>query len=287
MLVSGAAGNSGALIVQALAAQNLQVRALVRDAAKAQHLTNLPGVEAFTGDMAAKETVKAALEGVERVMLISSANDRMVETQCTFIDACKQAGVHHVIKFSGEEAQRGFDPQRFRFTHEHEQIEDYLESSGLQWTQLRPSQFMQAYLREAPAMRQTGELRLPLENIRISPVDLRDVAQVGAALLAEGGHHGKSLRMTGPEALSIADIAGIVSNITGKKIQYVSISWNERKAELSSAGLPEYFIEALEGQAAEKRRNPEPIIDNHTHQLFGITPTTFEQFALQHKHIWA
>jgi uncharacterized protein YbjT (DUF2867 family) len=56
-----------------------------------------------------------------------------------FIDACKEAGVDHVIKFSGEEAQLGYDSQKFRFTREHEQIEDYLESSGMKWTHLRPS----------------------------------------------------------------------------------------------------------------------------------------------------
>jgi uncharacterized protein YbjT (DUF2867 family) len=286
ILVSGAAGQSGRLIVQALAVQQRPVRALVRDAAKAQHLIDLPGVEVTTGDMAEKETLRAALEGVERAMLISSANDRMVETQCTFIDACKQAGVQHVIKFSGEESQNGYDPQRFRYTREHEQIEDYLERSGLQWTHLRPSQFMQVYLRETAGMRQTGELRLPLENIRMSPVDLRDVAKIGAALLAKGGYQGESLRVTGPEALSMADIAGIISNSTGKTIRYVPVSWNERKAALSAAGLPAYFIDALEAQAAERRRNPEAIVDNHTHQLFGLIPTTFEQFAVQHNHIF-
>jgi uncharacterized protein YbjT (DUF2867 family) len=287
ILVSGAAGQSGTLIVQALAAQQFQVRALVRDAAKAQQLADLPGVNVYTGDMAVRETLKAPLEGVERAMLISSANDRMVETQCTFIDACKQAGVHHVIKFSGEESQRGYDPQRFRYTREHEQIEDYLENSGLQWTHLRPSQFMQVYLREAAAMRQTGELRLPLENIRMSPVDLRDVAKIGAALLAKGGYQGESLRVTGPEALSMADIAGIISKGTGKSIRYMPVSWNDRKAALLSAGLPAYFIDALEEQAAERRRNPQAIVDNHTHELFGLTPTTFEQFAMQHRNTWA
>ena len=286
ILVSGATGNSGTLIVQALAARQWPVRALVRNAAKAEHLANLPGVNVFTGDMLVKESLKVALDGVERAMLISSANDRMVETQCNFIDACKQAGVQHVIKFSGEESQHGYDSQRFRFTREHEQIEDYLEHSGLQWTHLRPSQFMQAYLREATAMNKTGELRLPLEKIRMSPVDLRDVGRIGATLLAEGGHHGKSLRITGPEALSMADIAGIISNVTGKTIRYVPVSWNERKAALLSAGLPDYFIDALAEQAAERRRNPEAIIDNHTHQLFGVTPTTFEQFAVQHSHIF-
>lgn len=286
ILVSGAAGQSGALIVQALAAQQWPVRALVRDAAKAQQIANLPGVKVTTGDMAERETLNAALEGVERAMLISSANDRMVETQCTFIDACKQAGVQHVIKFSGEESQNGYDPQRFRYTREHEQIEDYLENSGLQWTHLRPSQFMQVYLREAAAMRQTGELRLPLENIRMSPVDLRDVAKIGAALLAKGGYQGESLRVTGPEALSMADIAGIISKSTGKTIRYVPVSWSERKALLSSAGLPAYFLNALEEQTAERTRNPQAFVDNHTHQLFGLTPTSFEQFAVQHNHIF-
>jgi uncharacterized protein YbjT (DUF2867 family) len=286
ILVSGAAGQSGTLIVQALAAQQKQVRALVRNAAKAQQLIDIPGVKVTTGDMAERETLKAALEGVERAILISSANDRMVETQYTFIDACKQAGVQHVIKFSGEESQHGYDPQRFRFTREHEQIEDYLENSGLQWTHLRPSQFMQVYLREAAAIRQTGELRLPLESIRMSPVDLRDVAKIGAALLAKGGHQGESLRVTGPEALSMADIAGIISNSTGKTIRYVPVSWNERKAALSSAGLPAYFMDALEEQTAERRRNPQAIIDNHTHQLFGLIPARFEQFAVQHRHTW-
>lgn len=284
ILVSGAAGNSGALIVKELVARQYQVNALVRDAAKAQHLANMPGVKVSVGDMAVKESLKPALEGMERVLLISSANDRMVETQCTFIDACKQAGVHHVIKFSGEESQQGYNPQRFRFTREHEQIEDYLESSGLQWTHLRPSQFMQAYLREAAPMRQTGELRLPLEKIRMSPVDLRDVAKIGAALLAEGGHYGESLRMTGPEALSMADIAGIMTSITGKTIRYVPVTWDERKAALH--GLPAYFIEALAEQAAERKRNPEAFVDNDAHRLFGVTPTTFEQFAVQHNHVF-
>ncbi|OQP40017.1 NAD(P)-dependent oxidoreductase [Niastella yeongjuensis] len=286
ILVSGAAGNSGTLIVQALAAQQIPVRALVRDTAKAQQVANLPGVDLYTGDMAVRETLKAVLEGVERVLLISGANDRMVETQCTFIDACKQAGVHHVIKFSGEESQQGYDPQRFRYTREHEQIEDYLERSGLQWTHLRPSQFMQVYLREAAAMRESGELRLPLEKISMSPVDLRDVAKIAAALLIEGGHYGESLRVTGPAALSMADIAGIVSSVTDKPIRYVPVSWNERKTTLSSAGLPPYFIDALAEQAAERIRNPKAFVDNHTHQLFGITPTSFEQFAAQHNHIF-
>lgn len=282
ILVSGAAGQSGSLIVRRLVESRQTVRALVRDEAKATYLAGLAGVTLFSGNMLEKDSLKAALDGVERAILISSANDRMVETQCMFIDACKEAGVDHVIKFSGEEAQLGYDPKIFRFTREHEEIEDYLERSGLKWTHLRPSQFMQVYLREAAAINRTGELRLPLEAIRMSPVDLRDVAKVAATLLVEGGHTGTALRLTGPEALSMSDIAAILSAAAGKAVRYVPVSWPERKAALSAAGLPDYFLDALAGQAAERVRHPEAIVDTGTHQLFGIKPTTFAQFIEQH-----
>lgn len=286
ILVTGAAGQSGTLIVRALAAKQQPVRALVRDTEKAKSLGAIPGVALVAGNMLEKDTLKAALDGVHRVMLISSANHRMVETQCTFIDACKEAGVHHVIKFSGEESQQGYDPQRFRFTREHEQIEDYLESSGMQWTHLRPSQFMQVYLREAPAIHRTSELRLPLKQIRMSPVDLRDVARVAAAILMEGGHTDRSLRITGPESLSMDDIATILSRTAGKTIRYVPVTWDERAAALSAAGLPDYFLDALEEQTAERVRNPEAIVDTSTHRLFGVPPTTFSKFSMDHTTIF-
>ena len=282
LLVSGAGGNSGRLIVQALAAQGQPVSALVRDKANAAALGELPGISLYAGDMLHKDSLSAALDGVERALLISSANDRMVDTQCTFIDACKTAGVRHVIKFSGEESQQGYDPEKFRFTREHEQIEDYLENSGLAWTHLRPSQFMQVYLREVPLIRQTGALRLPLEQIEMSPVDLRDVAHIAAALMITGGQEGKALRITGPEALSMADIAARIGRIIGHTVPYVPISWPERAAALTTSGLPAYFIEALAGQAAERCRHPEAIVDTSTHQLFKITPTTFSHFASDH-----
>src|SRR6266851_4412408 len=95
------------------------------------------------------ETLDPVLDGVDRALLISSAGPEMLDTQWRFIDAARQAGVGHIVKFSGKESGIGFDPLRFRFTRMHELIEDYLEASGVAWTHLRPSQFMQVYLCEA------------------------------------------------------------------------------------------------------------------------------------------
>src|SRR5262245_19799811 len=88
--------------------------------------------------MSRPETLTPALSGGERVLLVSSANEKMVETQTAFIDAAKKAGVAHVIKFSGLSAADVDSP--FIFATMHAQVERYLEQSGLSWTHLRPSQ---------------------------------------------------------------------------------------------------------------------------------------------------
>lgn len=282
LLVSGAAGLSGSLIIQAMAKTGYPVKAMVRNPNNAVALSALPNTEVITADMLDKGSLAAALEGVDRAILISTANELMVQTQCSFIDAAKSAGVTHIIKFSGEESQDGFNPQHFRYTREHEEIEDYLENSGLAWTHLRPSQFMQVYLREIPVMAHTATLRLPFEQIAMSPVDLVDVAEIAARILTEGGQEGKSLRITGPQVLRMTDIAGIISRVSGKTLHYVPISWEERKDQLIAAGLPGFLIEALGQQAAERIKHPKPVIDLSTHELLGIKPTSFEQFANRH-----
>ncbi len=282
ILVTGATGQSGAMVIRELIGRDIPVRALVRDRNKASLWDGAPKVEVIAGDMLQPDSLRTALDGIERVLLISSANDRMVDTQCTFIDACKAAGVPHVIKFSGEESQIGFNPQHFRFTREHDEIEGYLERSGLQWTHLRPSQFMQVYLREAPAIRATGDLRLPLNDICMSPVDIRDIAQIAALLLINGGYQSQRLRITGPEALSMAEIAAIITRVTNNPVRYVAISMEERSQALLAAGLPPFFVEAIAAQTAERCKHPQARIDISTHQLFNVRPVTFGQFVIQH-----
>jgi uncharacterized protein YbjT (DUF2867 family) len=152
ILVTGAAGLSGSIVIREFARQKTPVRALVRSLAKAPAFGTLPTVEFVEADMLRPETLGAALNGVDRVLMISSPDAQMVETQCTFIDASKKAGVRHIVKFSGAESGVGFNPKAFRFTWMHEQIERYLEGSGLAWTHLRPSQFMQVSLREVPTI---------------------------------------------------------------------------------------------------------------------------------------
>lgn len=276
-LLTGATGAAGSLIASEFALHGDPVRVLVRNRAKASPLEDLAAVDIVEGDMADRGSLAAALDGIERVLMISSPSMDMVETQCAFIDACKAAGVRHVIKFSGLDAR---PETTFLFGRMHKQIEEYLEASGLAWTQLRPSGFMQEYLREAPTVINDGALYLPLEDVRLNPVDLVDVAKVGFALLRDGGHEGARLAVTGPEALTMAEVADQLSRATGRTVRYIPISPEQRRQALISHGIPAAIADALDAQVRERLQGGlESQVDLSTHRSFDIEPTTFLEFA--------
>lgn len=282
ILVAGATGLSGSAVIREFARQQTPVRALVRSRVKAQALEMLPTVEIVQGDMLRPETLTDALRGVDRILLISSTDQQMVQTQCTFIDAAKKAGVRHIVKFSGKESGIGFNQGLFRFTRMHEEIERYLEGSGLAWTHLRPNQFMQVYLREAPTIRAQGVFFLPMEQIRLSPIDIEDIAKIAHALLLNGGHEGKAYEMTGPQALTMAEIAEHISQAIGKHVRYENVSLEERRQALFAKGIPAYTVDALNEQASERLKHAESSINLEAHETFGVHPTTFAEFARRH-----
>ena len=276
ILVTGASGLSGSAIIRDFARHHYPVRALVRSREKARALETLPTVELVEGDMLRPETLADALSGVDRVLLISSADQHMVETQCTFIDAAKKANVRHIVKFSG--LNSALDSP-FLFTRMHAEIERYLESSGLTWTHLRPGQFMQVYLREVPTIVAENAFFLPLEDAKLAPVDIEDIAKAAFVLLNTPGREGKIYEMTGPEALSMTEIAEQISLAIGKTVRYVNISQAERRRALLVAGVPPYLADVLDVQASERRLGTEAIVHPETHAALGIRPTTFAEFA--------
>jgi uncharacterized protein YbjT (DUF2867 family) len=279
ILVTGATGLSGSIVIREFVRQNTPVRALVRSRLKARAFETFPTVEIVEGDMLRPETLGDALQGIERALMISSANPQMVETQCTFIDAAKKAGVSHIVKFSGAESGVDFNVNNFRFALMHEEVERYLERSGIAWTHLRPSQFMQVYLRELPTIAGKSAFFLPMADSALSPVDIEDVAKVAWAVLTSEGHEAKSYTMTGPEALTMAEIAERISAAIGKTIQYVNVAREEKRRMLLAAGISSEFADALDELFAERRRCPESQVYLGTHKAFGVRPTTFAEFA--------
>jgi uncharacterized protein YbjT (DUF2867 family) len=277
ILVTGATGLAGSAVIREFVRNRYPVRALVRSRAKARAFEAFPTVELVEGDMTRPATLEAALSGVDRVLVISSPDQQMAERQSTFIDAARKADVRHIVKFSGLSAADVDTP--FVFGSMHAEIERYLEGSGLAWTHLRPSQFMTEYLREVPTILAQSGLFLPLEEAKLVPVDVADIAKAAFALLTTPGHEARIYAMSGPEALSMEEVAEQISTAIGRAVRYVSITREARRQALLAAGVPSFSVDALDAQAGERLKGTEGTVHPETHTALGIPPTPFADFA--------
>jgi uncharacterized protein YbjT (DUF2867 family) len=276
ILVTGATGLNGAELMRRLSARGIPSRALVRNPAKAVALAALPHVEVVQGDMARPDSLAAALRGVDRAMLISSSEPAMLEVQCSFIDAARNAGVRHVVKLSGIIPELD---SPFRFARMHAEIEQRLEASGMAYTHLRAGEFMPSYFRQVPSILARGVMALPMGEARIASVDIGDIAEVAIAVLTTSGHEGKIYPLTGPEALTMGEVADKLSAATGKTIRYVDVPPEEARQARLAAGMPPYLAEGLDELFAERRKGKESRVWPTIEEVFGWKPTTFKEFA--------
>jgi uncharacterized protein YbjT (DUF2867 family) len=198
----------------------VRYRSLVRNRAKAEAGSN-PNVELVEGDLSRPETLGAALERVEKALLLTAASPDSLQQEKNFIHAAKRAGVRHVVKFSAYGA--GLDAPHY-FGRQHGEAERELEDSGLAFTMLRPNGFFQNFLGNASSIQSQSALYAPAGEMKFSVVDARDIAAVAAHVLTEPGHEGKRYIITGPQALSHTEIAERFSQVLGRKIAYVDIA---------------------------------------------------------------
>jgi uncharacterized protein YbjT (DUF2867 family) len=111
---------------------------------------------------------------------------------------------------------------------------------------------MQEYLREAPSIVHDDALYLALGEVKLNPIDLVDVGKIGLFLLRDGGHEGERLHLTGPEALTMAEVADRISRATGRTMRYVPISPEQRRQALIAHGVPAEIADALDKQVHER-----------------------------------
>jgi len=291
ILVTGATGLNGRELVHRLSARGVPVRALVRNAAKAGGLrpSDPPGqagegrVEIVEGDMARPETLIPALRGVERAMLISSSDPMMLDVQSNFIAAARTAGVKHVVKLSGIMPELD---SPFRFARMHGEIERRLEASGMAFTHLRAGEFMPVYFRQVPSIIARGALFLPMEDAKIASIDVGDIADVAYVALTNSGHEGKTYPLTGPEALTMAQVAEKLSAVTGKHIRYMNVAPEDAKKAQLAAGVSPYIADALAELFAERRKGKEANVSPAVQMILGRPPVSFDAFAKRNAAIF-
>lgn len=235
--ITGATGHIGGAVARELAASGLRLRLIVRDAARAPRLDNAELAEAAYGDA---ERARAALAGIDVLLMVSATEsaDR-VDQHRAFIDAAAQAGVRHVVYTSF----LGAAPDAtFTLARDHWATEQHLRAAGPAWTLLRDSSYLDTLAHYAG---DDGVIRGPAGTGVVGAVARADVARAAAAVLRDpAAHAGRSYDLTGPEALSLAEVAAVITAVTGRPTRYQQETLAEAYESRASYGAPSWEVDA-------------------------------------------
>ncbi|KAB2808974.1 SDR family oxidoreductase [Pimelobacter simplex] len=276
LAVTGATGGLGGRVARALAARGVAQRLLVRDPARAPQL---PGATVARTTYDDRGAAVAALDGVRTLLMVSAAEteDRLAEHRA-FVDAAAQAGVEHVVYTSFY----GAAPQAtFTLARDHWFTEEHLRASGMGFTFLRDN----LYLDFLPHM--VGEddvLRGPAGDGRLAAVSRDDIAASAlAVLLAPGEHVGATYDLTGPEALTFAEIAAVIASHTGRPVTFHDETVDEAYASRRRWEAPPWQYDAWVSTYTAVAAGELAGVTDHVARLTGRAPTGLAAYlAAQH-----
>lgn len=275
VLVTGATGNVGSQVVRELRRRGVSVRAFVRDPDKAAAMLG-DGVEPVSGDFGDPGSIRAALDGMDGVFLACANDPRQVEYETNVIDAAAAAGVRRIVKLSAIGAEVG---SPLAFWDAHGRIEQHLRASGLPATILHPGFYMTNVLGSAEAIKHTGKLFASADGARIAMIDSRDVGTAAAIALTEDGHNGKTYTLTGPEAITYYEVAGHLSEATGRRLDFVDVPDEAARQGMVEAGTPEWFADNLVTLFGFLRQGAAAQTTDTVWALTGNKPRSFGDFA--------
>ena len=285
ILVATGTGTVAAPVVRALAKRpNVTVRAGLHDMSKAPSVRVLPNVEPVPFDFEDDKSTAAALEGIEKVCLISPGLKGYHTAEVKrFIGLAAKAGVRHVVRVSIVWAA---DPE-VTFGRWHAEIEHTLQASGMAWTVLRPQPLMDNFVSYTPPDSQ-GMIYIPVGTGETAYISADDVAEAAAAVLTSGADgDGETHLLSGPRPVSTADVAVAIGNATGRSIQYVDVPPEAARAAMQQFGAPAWLIDGqLECYASMKLGETAAVTDAFE-RLTGSEPRTFAQFAEEHASAWS
>jgi uncharacterized protein YbjT (DUF2867 family) len=256
-----------------LLAKGARCRVLVRNEAKAAEL-KAAGVELVVGDIADAGTLRRALEGVEKALLIMPNGRTQQASETQFTDLAVAAGLKHLVKMSSMEAVAH---AKTPIPQAHWAVEEHIRTSGLPWTMIKPNFFMQNLLTSANSIRQQRRFSLPMGNGTTGMADVRDIGAVCAEVLTGKGHAGKSYEITGPEVLTFHDVAERFSEVLGEKVEYVPMPIEQFRERMKNV-LEPWHLNAV----SELFREIDEIGLDHTtdtfRKLMGREPVSLRQF---------
>jgi uncharacterized protein YbjT (DUF2867 family) len=274
ILVTGATGNIGRPLVTLLAEAGTHVRAVTRDPAQAA----LPaGVEAVT----------SAAEGVAGSSAVFLNSRALPDEIGATVDAACDAGVRRLVVLSAINADDDFarQPSRVRGDRNKE-VEELAVASGLEWVSLRPTVFASNFAGMwGPQLRAGDVVGGPYAAASIAPIVDADIAAVAAAALLEDDLVGRRIPLTGPEALTNAELVETIGSVLGRALTYHELPADSVRQRFLAIGFPAEFADAYLGLLGATVSEP-ALVTGEVEKILGHPATTFAHWVSEHRDLF-
>lgn len=276
ILVTGATGTIGSRLVARLVAMGQPVRAMTREPAK---LTASEAVDVVHGDFDQQASLAAAVAGAEALFLLTAPSTPGSHHDLAMIEAARSAGISRVVRLSAIGTGERYDGRPVGTSHV---VGDQaVQSSGMEYTLLRPTIFASNTLSWADAIRDGSPIQNLLGEGRHGVVDPSDVAAVAAEVLVSSGpaHADQIYTLTGPELLSAPDQAAILSGTLGRPVELIDTPPAVAGEQMLAGGMEPGAVDEIVIGSSWTRAGHNAVVTDHVAQILGRPPTPF--------HVWA
>lgn len=278
ILVTGANGHVGRRIAERLLSQGFGVRLMTRHPAK---LVPVPGSEVVQGDYVDPSSLDMAFRGIDRAFIVSgyAAPGARALLHKNAFEAAARAQVEHVLYLSFQGASPS---SKFAMSRDHAQSEHYLAATGLSFTAQRDNWYMDLL----PSMfNAQGIIRGPANQGEVAFVSREDVAQAVAARLAQPSSTSETYEVTGPEALTLAEVAQRLSALVGRPLRYEEESREEAYAWRNQLGAPSWEVDSWVGSYEAFAAGELAQTSDAVRKLIGREPFTLEKYFTSFPHL--
>ncbi len=267
--VTGSTGAVGGMTATRLSEYDVRTRLLVRDPSRAPQLPHTQVARAAYGGPECRE----ALDGIDTALLVSAheAADR-VDVHRAFVQAAVEAGVRQIVYTSFVGAG---DSAGFLLAQDHGATEAIIRDAGIEFTFLRDNFYAEVFPDFADDQ---GAIKGPAGSGRVAAVSRRDVADVAATVLRDPrAHAGATYDLTGPQALTLDEIAQILTTVTGRPHRYVDETMEQARASRAVYDAPGWLVDAWISTYTAIRDGELDHVGDDVSALLGRTPTSFAE----------
>ncbi len=277
ILVIGATGNTGSILVPALIRAGQEVRAFVRNEEKAHSLKDA-GAEIYIGDLDQGDTIDGALDGIEKVYFCTWNGPTAAAQGKNIIEAIKRAGTNpFIVRHSA------YGTDGSRLIQQINQVDNAIRESGIPWTSIKPTFFMQNLMMVSPSIQNGGNFYWDWADGKAGMIDVRDVADSALGALTGRAEKGKEYILTGPESISMHDVANSFTRVLDKEINYVAVPHEASKEAMMGMGFPEFIVDGYVELSQGFARGFADTTTGNVEALSGHSARSIDDFAKDFK----